>query len=384
MLIRKELPLAVEENLCHLYLNYQNINSICFQEKHYKNFFFSNYLNCYSVNMDWYKFQYIPDHSMLNSSRYVESKVIDSTIFNKVLDKDEILKFILQSITNDYYIDVYVDEFYLPGTLYFNKEHFPHEQLIFGYDYLSKEMKILSVNKKGNPEKINVNFDLFLETFYILKEEYFKVYNYEQIVHFPFFRLYKSKPEWVDFDIRIVVQQLISYLKSDDVFTLYAPYSVSIPYLYKEHKIFNGISVYGSFKIYIDTLSDDEMINIPFCYGLMEFTNIMKARIQYIFKFSGNMFTNYEKKVIVELFENLVMQHSQLTNMCVKENMRFPKIGNRHKLAEKSEELKNEVSTLYKKVYELIKDIDYKKIMNNNRFYYGVVGETGDLLPKIE
>jgi hypothetical protein len=125
------------------------------------------------------------------------------------------------------------------------------------------------------------------------------------------------------------------------------------------------------------------MINTPFAYGLMEFIMIMKYRIQYIFKFGGNLFPNSKKKEIINSFDNLIMQHSQLVNLCVRENMRFPRIGNRKNLAITSEQLKKDVLDLYKTLYDLLKDIDYRIIMNNNRFYYGAVGDTGNLLPKI-
>ncbi len=383
MRIKKELPLEIKENLCHLYLNYQNINSICFNNKIYKNLFFSNYLNCYSSNFEFYKFQYIPDDRMLYSGRFFETRIVDSTIFNSVLTRDEILQFILNSLNNDYYIDVYVDEYNLPGTLYYNDEHFPHEQLIYGYDLLNKELKFLSINKNGQTVKLNAKFDLFIDAMWVLQDDFYKQFLFDNKNSFPSFRLYKLKPEWVDFDIRIVVKELEHYINSEDAFTLYAPVSASLCYLNRERTIYSGISVYDSFANYINNIKDSEMINTPFAYGLMEFIMIMKYRIQYIFKFGGNLFPNSKKKEIINSFDNLIMQHSQLVNLCVRENMRFPRIGNRKNLAITSEQLKKDVLDLYKTLYDLLKDIDYRIIMNNNRFYYGAVGDTGNLLPKI-
>ena len=383
MRIKKELPLAVDENLCRLYLNYQNINSICFYEKHYKNFFFSNYLNCYSANLDWFKFQYIPDNSMLCMGRYVEIRVVDSTIFRTEVDKADLLNFILQSLNNEYYIDIYADEFHLPGTLYYKTEHYPHEQLIYGYDLFKKEFKFLSIDKSGQTVKLSTSFNFFLDSVYSLKKDFFRQFQYEQIEHFPSLRLYKKKPEWVDFDIRCVVNQLESYIKSEDVFPLYAITSSSISYLNKEHKIYSGISVYDNFVNYINKLSTSEMISVPFVYGLMEHVLIMKKRIQYIFKFVKDLFSNLEKRKVINSFDDLIRQHSQLVNMCVKENFRFPKIENREKLSAISAELKNRVLFFYKNIYELIKNVDYKTILNNNRLYYGVVGNEGKLLPLV-
>ncbi len=37
--------------------------------------------------------------------------------------------------------------------------------------------------------------------------------------------------------------------------------------------------------------------------------------------------------------------------------------------------IKNEVLVFYKNIYKIIKDIDYKIILNNNRIYYGVIGD---------
>ena len=375
MKIRKELPLAVNENLCHLYLNYQNINSICFVEEHYKNFFFSNYLNCYSANLDWFKFQYIPDNSMLNTDRFIETRVVDSTILNSRLDKAEILKFILQSLNNNYYVDIYVDEFYLQGTLNYKTEHFPHEQLIYGYDLLAKKFKFLSINKNGQPAKLVVMFDLFIDSMIALLEDYFKQFQYDQIKYYPYFKLYRKKPDWIDFDIRNITNQLDTYINGDDIFPLYSTESASISYLNKEHRIYSGIKVYDNFCNYMENLNNTEMINVPFAYGLMEQIIIMKYRIQYIFKFGKNFFTASKKKEIIESFDKLIMLHTQLVNMCVKENIRFPRIGNRSKISITAEMIKNEVLVFYKNIYKIIKDIDYKIILNNNRIYYGVIGD---------
>lgn len=384
MKVKKELPLAENENLCHLYLNYQNINSICFLEKYYKNFFFSNYLNCYSVNLDWFKFQYIPDDNIVFTNRFFESRIIDSTNFYFNLSRKEILNFIIQSINNNYYVDVFVDEFYLQNTLCYKTEHYPHEQLIYGYNLIKKEFKFLGIDKKGRVLKQSISFELFIESMFALQDDYFKQFQYDQIKFFPYFKLYKKKPEWIDFDIRIIVKQLKDYINGTDIFTLYATISPSISYLHKEHKIFSGINVYDSFANYINNLNSEELISTPFAYALMEHVIIMKFRIQYIFKYAKKIFSNSKKKEIIEYFDKLIMQHSQLVNICIKENIRFPQIKNRKNLSTISNNIKIKVSDFYKNIYELIKNVDYKVILNNNRFYYGVIGDNGKLLSQIK
>ena len=384
MKIRKELPLAIEENLCRLYLNYQDLNSICFLDKHYKNFFFSNYINVYSSNLEWYKFQYIPDNKMLYSGRYVDTMVVDSTIFRNQPDMEEIKQYILQLLDKEYYVEIYVDEYYLPGTLFYNSEHYPHQQLLYGYDLLEKEFMILGINGSGQTQSFRVSFDLFLSSMFILQNEYFKQFQFEQILNFPHLRLYRKNPEWVDFDIRIIVKELENYLKSEDVFTLFSNSSRSISFLNMEHKIFSGISVYDSFIEYIETLPTTEKINVPFYFGLKEHLEIMKYRIQYVFKFSGVSITNLTKKEMIREFDSLIVKHSQFVNLCTRENMRFPRIGDRNRLMSVAGELKNEVFILYSKVLEMLTKLDYKDVMNNNRYFFGVVGLSGDLLPKVE
>lgn len=344
MKIKKQLPLAENENLCHLYLNYQYINSICFVEKYYKNLFFSNYLNCYSANFDWFKFQYIPDDNVVFSNRFFETRIIDSTIFNFNLDKKEILNFIIQSIDKNYYINVYVDEFYLQNTLCYKTEHYPHEQLIYGYNLIKKEFKFLGIDKKGRVLKQNVSFELFIDSMFALRED---------------------------------------YIDGTDIFTLYATISQSISYLHKEHKIFSGINVYDNFGNYINTLNNNELINIQFPYALIEHITIMKFRIQYIFKFGKNLFSNTKKKEIIENFNELIIQHSQLLNMCIMENLRFPKVKNRKNLLHLCNNVKIKVLEFYKNIYKLIKNIDFRIIMNNNRFYFGVIGNDKKLLSPI-
>lgn len=125
------------------------------------------------------------------------------------------------------------------------------------------------------------------------------------------------------------------------------------------------------------------LINIQFPYALIEHITIMKFRIQYIFKFSKNLFSNTKKKEIIEYFNELIIQHSQLLNMCIMENLRFPKVKNRKNLLHLCNNVKIKVLEFYKNIYKLIKNIDFRIIMNNNRFYFGVIGNDKKLLSPI-
>ena len=172
---------------------------------------------------------------------------------------------------------------------------------------------------------VRLNRDLITNTRRIASR-YGVLIRYRSRITFPSFRCRASGY------VPLRANQLDTYINGDDIFPLYSTESASISYLNKEQRIYSGIKVYDNFCNYMENLNNTEMINVPFAYGLMEQIIIMKYRIQYIFKFGKNLFTASKKKEIIELFDKLIMLHTQLVNMCVKENIRFPRIGNRNKI----------------------------------------------------
>lgn len=353
--------------LCKIYLNYQNINSILFTEPFYNNWFYLNYINCYSVNYDWFRFQYLPDTSMIYSNIFLDVKFIDSSIIT--FTKKNIINRICFFIDNGYYIQSIMDEYYVPNALFYKESHFAHEVLIYGYDAEEEIFFIQTINKINKPVKIQISFFEAVFALLILKGKIFKNEEWDRIKNAPSFMLLKPKKTWIDFDVRIILLSLDSFLKQEDLFIKKAIYSENISYLQKNRKIFYGIGIYDNLIEYIYSLQKNESIDMRFIYGFYEYIVIMKNRLIYIQKFISNKndLKIFEQKIFIN--NELIKEHKILIHICIKNNIysfQTEKIIKRIKM------LKNKVFHFLYELYMFLITIDFCNIISNNRQFYNI------------
>lgn len=58
-----------------------------------------------------------------------------------------VTKFIMDCIDSNYYVFLYLDQFYIPNSLVYQTRHFPHDSFIFGYDRWKKQFNIADFYK---------------------------------------------------------------------------------------------------------------------------------------------------------------------------------------------------------------------------------------------
>lgn len=129
----------------HIYLQNNNIERlttalplcIALSETKLKPWFYQNYLEIYSLTTNFIDIIYNDSLSYTNNELFpLEIKTVSYSFISQ-----DIINLIKQYIEKNYYIIIFVDEFYMRNSSSYLKHHFNHEYLIYGYN---EQDKVLS------------------------------------------------------------------------------------------------------------------------------------------------------------------------------------------------------------------------------------------------
>ncbi len=157
-MISNELQIVQPPVICYLHHAYP----LTAAQNHEDFFawFYSNYiqlefdLNCSSLNFF--------THGVCGNSIYspiLDYKILDLELIS--LSHIDIIAFIVDSINMGYYVTTYLDEYYIPERFSYNKFHFRHDVMIFGYDLNKNIFKIIGFNDKQQYSTSCISFSEF-------------------------------------------------------------------------------------------------------------------------------------------------------------------------------------------------------------------------------
>lgn len=111
-----------------------------FYNDDYNRWIISHFTNMYMMKDEngyiWYDY--------LEPGNFCDDILETQCIKLSTLSESNIIDNIISNLENNKYMTLFVDEYYLPNTLFTNKIHYPSEILIYGYD--SEKKTILSMN----------------------------------------------------------------------------------------------------------------------------------------------------------------------------------------------------------------------------------------------
>ncbi|MFF2885484.1 hypothetical protein [Paenibacillus sp. NPDC057967] len=150
MSMKKQLPIHLKPDIVS-YSSHAKILSILATDDCFKGWFHSNYIHMCcpkdfksgnGIHLDFYMgpakdFTFYPIHPWLFS------QVIKKDLINGMTNN--ITEFVIQCIDLGYYVDIHLDQYYLPKDDEYGAEpvHFYHDTLIFGYDREQRTFDIL-------------------------------------------------------------------------------------------------------------------------------------------------------------------------------------------------------------------------------------------------
>lgn len=157
------LPIATPQ--VHGYTHHAHQLSIVSADDKVLPWFYSNYIQLYSwggqicdplVDFFSYDGRY-PRFPALNGNWLTKEFLAKARI--------DILEFIIDSIDSNYYVEIIVDEYYIPNKSMYKVESFTHANLIYGYDKDSRIFHLIGFDKSFMFTKIEVAFEHILEGF---------------------------------------------------------------------------------------------------------------------------------------------------------------------------------------------------------------------------
>ena len=193
-------------------------------------------------------------------------------------------EFIHWNLQHLYYVNICLDEFYVVNRQYYNKSHYNHYNLFYGYDDIKRVYYIMGYGNGSKPSVSELSYDQF---------------DYNVITSMNVVR-YKYMPNVVtpiQFNIMAVINGLREYLYSIDS-------STKLSNLLSEEKVFYGIS---NLKLLANTDIGRKKIRsdrrVSFC--LLEHCRLMGERLNFLYV------NNYIEK---KQYEQLLPQCDDMIN----------------------------------------------------------------------
>ena len=298
-----ELPI-VENPLIRCYLHHAHTLGIILNNKNAELWVLSHFLQLYSIDSGAVKLDFYIDP--------YNYECLDRGYINYfyLCNQSNIHKFIQEALKNNYYVLCLVDEFYLHQMQAYQKLHFDHWLLIYGYtgsSYMS-----IGYTKRLIYEKYEVELDIFDVA---IKRNYG-------------ITLYRVKDDYKFYYDKVLAQELLH----DYVYGINSSL---------KHRIFKE-PIHGKFGYKVYEFLQEELkssVNHKYPYILYEHK---KCVLDFLQRYCSN-------KNIISQYKEVVDQSTVLKNMYIKESIFGIKVD-RTTIANKIEILKNMELDIFKSI----------------------------------
>lgn len=205
----KKLPIIVPPIKAFVYNAY--ILAIILQHENVWEWFYNNYIHLYFDTKeidDPFNFYYTDYSGSLWNARntWLEYEEIERNFLSFMnIDLVDVVKFY---IDNNWYIELYWDEFFVPNGLTQGKIHFWHRTLIYGYDDIEKIVYTYGYKNNSNYESCVVSYSDFRKSYYS---------DFNCNTSRPIYLMKFNSEKQFKFDIINVLNQISDYLCSKDL-----------------------------------------------------------------------------------------------------------------------------------------------------------------------
>lgn len=234
---------------------------------------YSNYIQVYydpdKILFDFYMVDALNDLYC----PFLSIKQVPRDLVNKCSPKG-ICNFLIDCINLGYYIFIFLDEYYIRSSMAYNKVHFDHMILIYGYNREKKYFNVSGFFKNWKYHTSTASFNEIKMAYYNLQKP--QAWNQELRL----LRLNSEIPKYV-FDIRRIKNYLNDYLNSTNNYDHNSVYYDPVPV----NRIY-GLKTIEGLTNYIDFLKqygqDNIEISIKTFHVLYDHKKLMLKRIQYL------------------------------------------------------------------------------------------------------
>ena len=185
-----------------------------FYSQHIQLYFAKTQIQKGIPKLDFYR----PPNNRLLPAPLLETRWLDRYLISIV--NEDIVQFVIKYIDKDYYIQLYLNEFYMPDRSNYKNKKNIHETLIHGYDLYDETFNIVGYNKRGQYVSSKLKFSDFKEAYMKIdhldfKEAYMKI-NYSPNHMAKIGLLKYENNRHYEFDLYLVSEQLRDYIESNN------------------------------------------------------------------------------------------------------------------------------------------------------------------------
>lgn len=273
----------------------------------FQDWFFTNYTQLYTFNNRKNPTNDFKIDFFSYNDKYPKIPFLEYSNFNKdtmQLLNIDILTFVLEHINLNYYIEVGIDEYYWHSKSKYMKEHFHHDNLIYGYNLEEQKLYYLGYNSKMIFGEHVVYFNEFILSFTedpVSTLKLIKDFTPELLSETTRYVYHDN----LTFDINIFKQYLVDFLESRNSF---------ITHKGAEDSVF-GLDIYEQLiHKFIDrpkVIKDIRLYRI-----IWEHKMIMIKRVEYLKK--NNHLSNENYEYILENMRKLSGECIILRNIAMK------------------------------------------------------------------
>lgn len=260
------------------YLSYAQILSGILTDKDAENWFYTSFIQLYSEKFttdSWRLLHFIPDSYYLLHDQYLYQVFHQNQeLIN--LNRDNVTDLLCHWIEKGYYVNFYLNEYYLPGTQFYNKIHLPHSQFFYGFSREKSLFKILNYDERGEFTSLEIPFSAVKESF--LSESELKKAGWASLTYQNPRLIKKTNPmAKYRLSLSLVIQQLKEYLQS----TGPGLHSLQNNEIHMMEEVAWGIGIYENLILYLEKAQGTEFY--PF-HLLWEHKQIMEKRLMFLEK----------------------------------------------------------------------------------------------------
>lgn len=281
-------------------------------------------------------------------------------------EQKDIIRFIMNNIDQGNYLNVCVDEYYLPHKMRSERTHFIYHELIYGYDNRKQELKTIGFNAENIIDKLKYTYNEFQNAYEKGKEYYQESApwtSHGAVELFYSNRFDRPYP----FKLTSFLDRLYSYLHSIKEKEIVYYWSL------KDEQVEYGFKVHDVVLEYMEKLLQGNMLmDYRALHLLYEHKNGLAKRFAYIiqrYSLTGRMIQLNDAYLdVVEQFKAIRLKYLDLENRF---SYRTPEPGEAEyaggqlkQMMEKIKVGKEKEYTILMEIYELLNSLrltDYKK-----------------------
>ncbi|WP_238917667.1 hypothetical protein [Clostridium sp. YIM B02555] len=267
------------------YTNHAHMLAVLGNNKKALEWIISNYILIY-CNKDYAKGQwgdmYFQAPYRVRPYDQCEWLVSDKISVKYILDDSEsIVNKVIKWIDEGRYIDIMLDYYYISNSIYYNKESFGHDMLIYGYDLLKKVFYCSDFlfTESNKYTFSTISFDDMENAFAHSIDDKKRTYLNDQIYVF-----YCCEDCEFEFDEHNIINSLQFYAESK------APEYWRLYNVINQKENMYGLDVYNAVIYYLDNIVNEWCYTKIF-YLLYDHKHLMISRLNYL----AELKTTYEK-----------------------------------------------------------------------------------------